>query len=66
MYFRFSIMSQKNKDHSVASFREDWLTNEEFKSWLRKIKKKPQKAYCIICSKIIDIANGGSLTLHSH
>ena len=43
MYFRFSIMSQKNKDHSVASFQEDWLTNEEFKSWLRKIKKSHRK-----------------------
>ena len=59
-------MSQKKKDHSVASFQENWLTKEEFKSWLRKVKKKPQKVCCIICSKTINIANGGSLALQSH
>ena len=36
MYFRLSVMLQKKKD-PVASFQEDWLTMEEFKSWLRKV-----------------------------
>ena len=36
MYFRLSVMLQKKKD-PVASFQEDWLTKEEFKSWLRKV-----------------------------
>ena len=58
-------MSQKKKDHSVASFQEDWLINEESKFWLRKVEKKSQKVYCIICSKTTDIANGGSSVLHS-
>ena len=40
MYFRLSIMSQKKKDRSVASFQEDWLAKEEFKSWLRKVLKR--------------------------
>ena len=39
---------------------------EECKSWLKKVEKKLQKAYCIICSKTIDIAHGGSSVLQSH
>ena len=35
-------MSQKKKGHSVVSFQEDWLTKEEFKSWLRKVEVKHQ------------------------
>ena len=46
MYFKLNIMSQKKKDHSVASFQENWLTKEEFKSWLRKVKKSHRK--CIV------------------
>ena len=59
-------MSQKKKDNSVASFQEEWLTKEEFKSWRRKVEKKPQKAYCVICSNTIDIANGLSSAMQSH
>ena len=59
-------MSKKKKDHSVASFQEDWFTKEEFKSWVRKVEKKPQKTYCVLCSKTIDIGNGGSSALESH
>ena len=66
MYFRLSVVSQKKKDHSAASFQEDWLTKEEFEPWLRKVEKKPQKVYCIISSETIDIANGGSSALQSH
>ena len=66
MYFKLSIISQKKKDHSVVSFQEDWLTKDEFKSWLWKVEKKPQKAYSIIYSKTIDIASGRSLALQSH
>ena len=59
-------MSKKKKGYSVASFQEDWLTKEEFKSWVRKVEKKLQKAYCVLCSKTIDIGNGGSSALESH
>ena len=59
-------MSKKKKDQSVASFQEDWLTKEEFKSWVKKAEKKSQKAYCVLCSKTIDIGNGGSSALESH
>ena len=52
-------MSKKKKGYSVASFQEDWLTKEEFKSWVKKAEKKSQKAYCVLCSKTIDIGNGG-------
>ena len=41
------------------------MAKEEFKSWLRKVEKR-QKAYCIVCIKTMDIANGRSSSLHSH
>ena len=46
MYFRLSTIPQKKKDHSLASFQEDWLTKKEFKSWLRKVEKNHRK--CIV------------------
>ena len=46
MYFRLSTIPQKKKDHSLASFQEDWLTKEEFRSWLRKVEKNHRK--CIV------------------
>lgn len=51
------------------------MTIEEFKSWIKKVEKKPRikkvekkphRVYCIICSKATDITNGGSLILQSH
>ena len=39
-------MLQKKKDHSVASFQEDWFTKKEFKSWLRKVEESHRK--CIV------------------
>ena len=51
MYFRLSIMSQKKKDHSVVSFQEDWLTKEEFKSWLKKVEKSHRKHIALFAFK---------------
>ena len=59
-------MSNKKKERSLASFQEDWLSKLEFKSWLRKVEKQSHKAYCVFCSKTIDIGNGGSSALLSH
>ena len=51
------------------------MTIEEFKSWIKKVEKKPRikkvekkphRVYSIICSKATDITNGGSSILQSH
>lgn len=56
----------KKKKHSIASFQEDWLHNEQLKSWVRKVEKQSYKAYCVLCCKTIDIGNGGVSALYSH
>ena len=44
-------MSQKKKDHSVASVQEDWFTKEEFKSWLRKVEQSHRKCIVLFAAK---------------
>ena len=51
MYFKLNVMSQKKKDHSAASFQEDWLTKEEFKSWLRKVEESHRKCIVLFAAK---------------
>ena len=51
MYFRLSVVSQKKKDHSAALFQEDWLTKEEFESWLRKVEKSHRKCIVLLAVK---------------
>lgn len=30
-------------------FREEWLQNDDFKEWKRKVEEDDCKAYCIVC-----------------
>ena len=58
------VMSRKQ--HSSTTFQEDWLVDESFKEWIRKIPDKPFRAYCVFCSKSFDIKTGGRSALKSH
>ena len=58
------VMSRKQ--HSSTTFQEDWLVDESFKDWIRKIPDKPFKAYCVLCSKSFDIKTGRRSALKSH
>ena len=64
--FRGKMTRDKTEEHSTTSFQEDWMTDEKFEIWVRKVPDKPQKAYCVLCKKSIDIASGGATALSSH
>ena len=59
-------MTREREKHSVSNFQEDWLTDERYKIWIRKVPNKPQKAYCTLCSKTIDVTSSGASALDSH
>ena len=47
-------------------FNDEWLEKDEYKSWLRKNDKNPNKAFCVACKKSIDLSVMGESTLVSH
>ena len=59
-------MTNVKEQHSITSFQEDWLTDSRYKLCVRRIKYKPQKAYCILCEKSFDISTGGGTAVSSH
>ena len=56
---------QKEKP-SVSNSQEDWLTDELYKSWARKMPEKPQKVLCILWTRTFDIGSSGVAALNSH
>ena len=60
------FMASERRCHSLASFQDDWLADDVYKTWVRKVDGQPHKAYCILCRKTIDLSNGGSSALASH
>lgn len=59
-------MSQVRKDHSLSQFQEDWLTDDRFKEWVKRVPTNSHKAYCIICAKSINVTSSGCSALISH
>ena len=49
-----------------TSFQDDWLMDNNFKSWISKIENDDFSARCKICNKTISIAGQGVKALESH
>ena len=47
-------------------FNEKWLEKDEYKSWLQKDDKNPNKAFCFACKKSIDLIVMGESALVVH
>ncbi|KAK4290294.1 hypothetical protein Pmani_036792 [Petrolisthes manimaculis] len=54
----------KQKTSTRPRFKESWLDNEMFSSWLARVKNNPKKAYCKVCHKYLS-AETTSLKRHS-
>ena len=59
-------MTRERDSHSVSNFQEDWLSDDRYQNWIRKVPDNPRKAYCILCSKSIDVTSCGVSALNSH
>ena len=60
---------EKNKEKKVKKqryFIEDWLSDDNFKDWLRKDRKDNTKARCILCNKSIELSSSGRSALTDH
>ena len=60
---------EKNKEKKVKKqryFIEDWLSDDNFKDWLRKDWEDNTKARCILCNKSIELSSSGHSALTDH
>ena len=46
--------------------QDSWLEEEEFKSWLRKVKDDKTKYRCIVCNKKLSLSTSGRCALTEH
>ena len=49
-----------------TSFQDDWLMDNNFKSWISEIENDAFSARCKLCNKTISIAGQGVKALESH
>ncbi|KAL3858038.1 hypothetical protein ACJMK2_012654 [Sinanodonta woodiana] len=49
-----------------CKFQDKWLTNNAFKSWIRKDTSNSHGAFCQLCNKSIDLTSMGKTALTSH
>ena len=47
-------------------FNMDWLTDDLYKGWLKKVNGDKHAAYCKVCCKQFSIASMGKAALKSH
>ena len=57
-------MSNKNKYKS--SFQDEWLSNEVYKKWVKKVTDDKHKAYCKVCMKSFSVSGLGVKALEIH
>ena len=53
-----------SKKHSKSTFKDEWLLNPKYKSWVKKISLNT--ARCSFCNKHIDVSSMGVSALESH
>ena len=53
-----------NKKHSKSTFKDEWLLNPNYKSWLNNISSNTVR--CSFCNKHIDVLFIGVSALESH
>ena len=53
-----------SKKHSKSTFKDEWLLNPKYKSWVKKISLNI--ARCSFCNKHIDVSSMGVSALESH
>ena len=60
----FFIGETNKMSKKQTYFRNDWLSNPEFKNWLKC--KDSKAAFCVKCNKSIELSNMGEQDLRSH
>ena len=63
--FLFSVINKMSITTSQV-FQDSWLEEEEFKSWLRKVKDDQTNYCCIVCNKKLFLSTSGRCALTKH
>lgn len=50
----------------TTSFQDAWLSDPEFKLWVKRVDQKPKSAFCIFCHSEFALSNMGRQALKSH
>ncbi|XP_075222745.1 uncharacterized protein LOC142325193 [Lycorma delicatula] len=50
----------------LCKFVTEWLSNNEFSSWLVSVKEDKHKAYCLLCEKVFPVSHGGLNDVKAH
>ena len=53
-----------NKKHCKSTFKDEWLLNPKYKSWLKKVSSNTVR--CSFCNKHIDVLSVRVSALESH
>ena len=59
-YSIFIFFSEVKMPKYKSKFQDEWLTNEKYRTWIRRVKNNPHVAYCYCCSKEISVAGQGT------
>ena len=50
----------------LCHFRDAWLSEPEYKAWIKRDPRSTTKALCALCDKSIDISTMGKTAVTSH
>ena len=65
-FFRDKCVKKKSNAKRQKRFCEDWLEQDEFKSWLRKVDEDGSKFKCCICKKTLYLSSAGKSAVTEH
>nr|XP_018901521.1 PREDICTED: uncharacterized protein LOC109033383 isoform X2 [Bemisia tabaci] len=57
--------AEKEKRRS-CKFIPEWMSREEFSSWLISVDYDKHKAYCLLCKKLFPVSHGGLHDVKAH
>ena len=52
-------IKKSNKNKYKSSFQDEWLSNEVYKKWVKKVTDDKHKAYCKVCMKSFSVSGLG-------
>ena len=59
-------MSKQSKAKRIKSFNDNWLEDDDFKSWLAKVEGDSSKFKCLSCKKTLSLSSSGRGAVVDH
>lgn len=62
----FQAMSKQSKAQRKKKFNNNWLEEDDFKSWLRRVEEDENKFRCITCKRTLSLSSSGRGAVVDH